>query len=243
MVWLHGGGFYAGSSIEQIAYDGTNLSQFGDVVVVSLNHRLNLLGYLNLSEYGEKYWNSGNVGNADIVAALRWIRDNIEAFGGDPQNVTLFGQSGGGMKIWTLMQTPEADGLYHKAIIQSGVLEDFIDEENTDAKPLIRAMLQELNMEESDIEKWEDMPYRELADAYNKVSDKVLAEGGLYRRTSDSELLLHGGSLKNWIFGICPKGAGVNRKCVRRDGICTRADRKESNDTRGIDQDCRKTIW
>lgn len=178
MVWLHGGGFYAGSSIEQIAYDGTNLSQFGDVVVVSLNHRLNLLGYLNLSEYGEKYWNSGNVGNADIVAALRWIRDNIEAFGGDPQNVTLFGQSGGGMKIWTLMQTPEADGLYHKAIIQSGVLEDFIDEENTDAKPLIRAMLQELNMEESDIEKWEDMPYRELADAYNKVSDKVLAEGG-----------------------------------------------------------------
>ena len=82
------------------------------------------------------------------------------------------------MKIWTLMQTPEADGLYHKAIIQSGVLEDFIDEENTDAKPLIRAMLQELNMEESDIEKWEDMPYRELADAYNKVSDKVLAEGG-----------------------------------------------------------------
>ena len=116
-----------------------------------MNHRLNLLGYLNLSEYGEKYWNSGNVGNADIVAALRWIRDNIEAFGGDPQNVTLFGQSGGGMKIWTLMQTPEADGLYHKAIIQSGVLEDFIDEENTDAKPLIRAMLQELNMEESDI--------------------------------------------------------------------------------------------
>lgn len=178
MVWLHGGGFYAGSSIEQIAYDGTNLSQFGDVVVVSLNHRLNLLGYLNLSEYGEKYWNSGNVGNADIVAALRWIRDNIEAFGGDPQNVTLFGQSGGGMKIWTLMQTPEADGLYHKAIIQSGVLEDFIDEENTDAKPLIRAMLQELNMEESDIEKWEDMPYRELADAYNKVSNKILAEGG-----------------------------------------------------------------
>ena len=75
------------------------------------------------------------------------------------------------MKIWTLMQTPEADGLYNKAIIQSGVLEDFIDEENTDAKPLIRAMLKELNMEESDIEKWEDMPYRELADAYNKVSN------------------------------------------------------------------------
>lgn len=178
MVWLHGGGFYAGSSIEQVAYDGTNLSSFGDVVVVSLNHRLNILGYLNLSEYGEKYWNSGNVGNADIVAALRWIKDNIVEFGGDPNNVTLFGQSGGGMKIWTLMQTPEADGLYHKAIIQSGILEDFIDETNTNVRPLILAMLDELHMEENDIEKWETLPYRVLADAYNKVSDKVLKDGG-----------------------------------------------------------------
>lgn len=178
MVWLHGGGFYAGSSIEQIAYDGTNLSEYGDVVVVSLNHRLNLLGYLNLSAYGEKYWNSGNVGNADIVAALRWIRDNIQNFGGDPENVTLFGQSGGGMKIWTLMQTAEADGLYHKAIIQSGILEDFIDEKNQDAQPLITAMLKELGIEEKDIEKLETMPYAMLAEAYHKVSPAVLGKGG-----------------------------------------------------------------
>lgn len=178
MVWLHGGGFYAGSSIEQIAYDGTNLSEFGDVVVVSLNHRLNLLGYFNMAQYGEKYWNSGNVGNADIVAALKWIQKNIENFGGDPENVTLFGQSGGGMKIWTLMQTSEADGLYHKGIIQSGILEDFIEEKNTDSTPLVRAMLKELNIEEKDIEKLETVPYALLADAYNKVSQTVLGDGG-----------------------------------------------------------------
>lgn len=178
MVWLHGGGFYAGSSIEQIAYDGTNLSEFGDVVVVSLNHRLNLLGYLNLAQYSDKYWNSGNVGNADIVAALRWIQKNIENFGGNPDNVTLFGQSGGGMKIWTLMQTREADGLYHKGIIQSGILEDFIEEKNTDSRPLVKAMLEELCMEEKDIENLETVPYSMLADAYNKVSQTVFCKGG-----------------------------------------------------------------
>ena len=125
MVWLHGGGFFAGSSIEQVAYDGTNLCQTGDVVVVSLNHRLNILGYLNLSDYSEKYARSANAGTADMVEALRWIRDNIAQFGGDPDNVTLFGQSGGGMKVTVLMQTPEADGLFHKGIIQSGVLDKF----------------------------------------------------------------------------------------------------------------------
>ena len=114
MVWLHGGGFSAGSSIEQLAYDGENLSRAGDVVVVSVNHRLNVLGYLNLSPFGEKYQDSANAGNLDLIAALEWIRDNIEGFGGDPENVTLFGQSGGGVKVWSLLQMPEADGLFHK---------------------------------------------------------------------------------------------------------------------------------
>ena len=114
MVWLHGGGFSAGSSIEQLAYDGENLSRAGDVVVVSVNHRLNVLGYLDLSPFGEKYRDSANAGNLDLIAALEWIRDNIEGFGGDPENVTLFGQSGGGVKVWSLLQMPEADGLFHK---------------------------------------------------------------------------------------------------------------------------------
>ena len=120
MVWLHGGGFSEGSSQEQAGYDGTNLARNQGVVVVSLNHRLNALGYLDLSAYGAKYAYSGNVGMLDIVKALEWVKKNIAAFGGDPGNVTLFGQSGGGGKVSTLMAMPSAKGLFHKAIVQSG---------------------------------------------------------------------------------------------------------------------------
>lgn len=126
MVWLHGGGFATGSGIEHFAYDGENLSRQGDVVV-TLNHRLNVLGFLDLSGYGKEYQNSGNVGMADIVAALSWVQDNIHAFGGDADNVTIFGQSGGGAKAATLLQMPAADGLFHKAVIQSGVTRPFPD--------------------------------------------------------------------------------------------------------------------
>ena len=99
-----------GSSIEQKAYNGENMSKYGDVVVVTVNHRLNILGYFDMSPYGEKYAGSANAGQADLVAALLWVRDNIEAFGGDPGNVTIFGQSGGGMKVSGLMQTPGPTG-------------------------------------------------------------------------------------------------------------------------------------
>ena len=120
MVWLHGGGWFSGSSVELLSYDGENLSATQDVVVVSVNHRLNVLGYLDLSPYGEEYRNSANAGLADLVMALRWVKENIANFGGDPENVTIFGQSGGGGKVVALMQTPEADGLYHRAVIESG---------------------------------------------------------------------------------------------------------------------------
>ena len=122
LVWLHGGGFFAGSSIEQVAYDGANMSRLGNAVVVSINHRLNVLGYFDLSDFGEEYENSGNAGGDDIIAALAWIRENIGAFGGDPKNVTVFGQSGGGAKVTTLLQSPAADGLYAKGIVMSGVI-------------------------------------------------------------------------------------------------------------------------
>ena len=177
MVWLHGGGFAAGSSIEQVAYDGENMSKYGDVVVVSLNHRLNILGYMNLSGYGEKYANSGNAGSADMVAALRWIHDNIESFGGDPDNVTLFGQSGGGMKVWSLMQTPEADGLFHKGIIQSGLLDGFGGSDKTDGTAIAEALLKELGFDKGDVEKLESVDYYDLARAYNKVSPRLAAAG------------------------------------------------------------------
>ncbi|HKS55935.1 MAG TPA: carboxylesterase/lipase family protein [Steroidobacteraceae bacterium] len=123
MVWLHGGGYEAGSSQELPSYDGENLSRRGDVVVVSINHRLNVFGYLNMAAVGgEKYAHSINVGMLDIVAALQWVRDNVARFGGDPANVTVFGQSGGGGKVSTLMAMPSAQGLFHKAIVQSGSL-------------------------------------------------------------------------------------------------------------------------
>lgn len=122
LVWLHGGGYCAGSSIEIPAYNGHNLAASSDVVVVNLNHRLNVLGFLDLSSFGEKYASTGILGMEDIVTALRWVRENIAAFGGDPDNVTVAGQSGGGGKVAALLQMPEADGLYSKVIIESGAL-------------------------------------------------------------------------------------------------------------------------
>lgn len=119
MVWLHGGGWTNGSSIEGVAYDGANLADKGDVVVVSLNHRLNVLGYLDLSAFGDEYQYSGNVGVADMVAALQWVQANIAEFGGDPNNVTIFGQSGGGRKVLSLLAVPAAEGLVDKAVVES----------------------------------------------------------------------------------------------------------------------------
>lgn len=120
MVWYHGGGFNYGSG-SWPAYNGHNLAKNHDVVVVTVNHRLNAFGFLNLAEVGgERYKHSGNAGQLDLVASLEWVRDNIANFGGDPNNVTIFGQSGGGAKVCNLMAMPSAQGLYHKAIVQSG---------------------------------------------------------------------------------------------------------------------------
>lgn len=178
MVWLHGGGFFAGSSIEQLCYDGAAMAKEGDVVVVTINHRLNLLGYLDLSPFGEKYKNSGNCGNADMVAALKWVKENIAAFGGDPDNVTIFGQSGGGMKVTSLMQTPAADGLFHKGIVMSGVLgKDFMDTGKGDGRPIVTAMLKELGLTENDVEKLETLPYATLVEAYEKVAEDIKKQG------------------------------------------------------------------
>lgn len=120
MVWFHGGGYSYGSG-GWPAYNGRNLAEKGDVVVVTVNHRLNAFGYLNLAErFGEDFAASGNVGNLDLVRSLEWVRDNIAVFGGDPGNVTIMGESGGGSKVSHLMAMPSADGLFHKAVIQSG---------------------------------------------------------------------------------------------------------------------------
>jgi para-nitrobenzyl esterase len=120
MVWFHGRGFYAGAGSEPL-YDGARLAKRGDLVVVTVNHRLNVFGYLYLGNVGGKSWQtSGNAGVQDMQLALEWVRDNIAAFGGNPANVTIFGESGGGAKVSTLLGVPSAKGLFQRGIIQSG---------------------------------------------------------------------------------------------------------------------------
>jgi para-nitrobenzyl esterase len=119
MVWLHGGGFTRGSG-SSLAYDGVRLAERGDVVVVTVNHRLNIFGFTNLIAHGDRFADSANAGMLDLILALEWVRDNIAAFGGDPQQVTIFGESGGGMKVTSLMAMDAAKGLFHRAVVQSG---------------------------------------------------------------------------------------------------------------------------
>ena len=148
------------------AYDGKNLSEFGGVVVVSLNHRLNILGTLDLSAYGPEYENSRHTGMADLVAALQWVHENIENFGGDPGNVTIFGQSGGGSKVVRLMHMPAAKGLFHKVIAESGGGLTYRD---TDPAASIKAQqavaaatLKNLSLDGSQIDKLKKVPYQDL---------------------------------------------------------------------------------
>ncbi len=169
MVWMHGGGFTNGSSMESYAYDGRSLSEFGDVVVVSMNHRLNILGTLDLSAYGAQYANSRYTGTADLVIALQWVKENIEAFGGDPNNVMIFGQSGGGGKVVRMMHMPAAKGLFHKVSAQSGGNNTY---RATDVAASIKAQqtiaahtLKNLNLSADQIDKLKTVPYSQLITA------------------------------------------------------------------------------
>ncbi len=171
IVWFHGGGYADGSSLEQVAYEGDALCEYGDVVVVTVNHRLNILGFLDMSSFDKKYANSCNAGMADLVECLKWINRNIAAFGGDPENVTIFGQSGGGGKVCTLLQIPEADGLFHRAILMSGGAGSFRQE--TDHRPIILEMLKALGYQENEYEKLETVPYTVLMKAYNRAARKL----------------------------------------------------------------------
>ena len=174
MVWLHGGGYSAGSGQELPSYDGTSLAFAEDVVVVSINHRLNVLGFLDLSAYGEKYAKSANAGLLDIVASLKWVRDNIAAFGGDPSNVTIFGQSGGGGKVTTLLATPCAKGLFHKAIVQSGSMLRTM--ESKYSRKIGIATVRNLGLDASSIDKISEVPYGDLLAAGEKAIAQVKAE-------------------------------------------------------------------
>lgn len=170
MVWLHGGGFAAGSGNDLPCFDGENLARRGDVVVVTLNHRLNLLGYMDLSKYGEKYAHSGNVGMLDIVAALQWVHDNVAAFGGDPSCVMIFGQSGGGAKVSTLMGMPAAKGLFHRAVVQSGSFS--LSTTPAQSQKLADLVLTELGLNASTVDKLHTLPYETI----RKAADAVMAK-------------------------------------------------------------------
>ena len=171
MVWLHGGGFREGSGQELICYDGTNLARDHGVVVVSLNHRLNVLGFLDLSAFGEKYAHSGNLGMMDIVKALEWVRDNIANFGGDPSNVTIFGQSGGGGKVSTLMAMPSAKGLFQKAIVESGSITNLLTPKYS--RRIGAATVANLGLNPSRIEDIANIPYDKLLAAYDAAMKQV----------------------------------------------------------------------
>lgn len=170
MLWLHGGGFHVGASNDPMTY-GKALAKKGDVVFVSINHRLNILGFLDLSGCSEKYSQSANVGMLDIVKALEWIKSNIENFGGNPSDVTILGESGGGGKVGTLMCMPSAKGLFKKAIIQSGTLINVMTKEKSQALGL--AVLENLGLTKDDVEKLDTIPYLNLVKAGNDAIAKI----------------------------------------------------------------------
>ena len=180
MVWLHGGGFSTGSANES-TYNGANLAKSQNVVVVGVNHRLNVFGHLDLSAYGEKYRYSANVGIDDIVKALQWIRDNIEQFGGDPDNVTVFGQSGGGAKVLSLMTSPNAKGLFHKGIVMSGATEimgiSFSSKEVS--QRIAKLTLQNLDISPNNLDALQTVSYSELFSASDRAREQAGREFGI----------------------------------------------------------------
>ena len=172
MFWCHGGAFIAGSGSSPW-YEGANLARKGDVVVVTINHRLNVFGFLHLDELGggEAFASSGSNGMLDIVAALEWVRDNIATFGGDPGNVTIFGESGGGAKVSVLMAMPAAHGLFHKAIMQSGPAVQMASRE--DATTTARHVLEELGLKESQLGELRRLPAEKINQAQSAVTRKT----------------------------------------------------------------------
>ncbi|MDG2522566.1 carboxylesterase family protein [Caulobacter segnis] len=167
MVWFHGGGFEAGSGSAAV-YDGTRMARRGDVVVCTINHRLNVLGFCDLSRaFGDRFAQSGNVGYLDLVAALAWVRDNIEAFGGDPDNVMIYGQSGGGRKVSICFAGKEAAPLFHKGVVQSGSHLMVQTQDQSDA--LTQALLKALSIAPGDVAALQAAPLRALIVAQRKV--------------------------------------------------------------------------
>ena len=167
MFWCHGGGFATGSGSSPVT-DGANLARRGDVVVVSVNHRLNVLGFSYLQEFGgAAFAESGDVGMLDIVKALQWVRRNIAQFGGDPDTVMIFGQSGGGRKVATLLAMPSAKGLFHRACIESGATIKLVDRDR--ATRVAARLLDKLGLAKSQVRAAQNLPVEKIMAAYFAV--------------------------------------------------------------------------
>jgi para-nitrobenzyl esterase len=166
MFWCHGGGFATGSGSSP-DNDGTNLARRGDVVVVTINHRLNVLGFANLSEFSDDFAASGDAGMLDIFQALKWVRSNISQLGGDPNNVTIFGQSGGGRKVETLLAMPSAKGLFHRAIVESGAAVKVVDRDV--AVRNSEQLLAKLGIDKKNVRALQKLPVEKIMAAYFAV--------------------------------------------------------------------------
>jgi para-nitrobenzyl esterase len=192
LVFIHGGGFTNGSSIEGDGYDGRNLAELGDMVVVTLNHRLNVLGSLDLSAFGSRYAQASNAGMRDLVAGLQWINANIAQFGGDPQNVTIMGQSGGGGKVRFLMGNPDAKDLFARAVVMSGVGSVAASPKAVGAA-VAKYTVRNLGLTNATIDKIATVPYPALLAAGNKAMQQVekdgLATGLNWRPTIDGTFM------------------------------------------------------
>lgn len=168
MVWLHGGGFTNGNGIEQDGYHGENIAKNGDIVFVSINHRLGPIGFTDLSGVGgDKYKDSGNVGMLDIIAALNWVKTNISNFGGDPGNVTIMGQSGGGAKVTCTMAMPASEGKVHKGVALSGSMLQANDKEY--AQTLGRYVMEEAKLTPATLDQIQEISWREYLDIANRA--------------------------------------------------------------------------
>src|SRR3569833_3149112 len=172
MFYMHGGGFSFGSSYELPSHEGAQMARHHDVVQVSVNHRLNILGFFDAAEVGgSAYEDSANVGMTDLVAALKWVRENIENFGGDPDRVMIYGQSGGGSKVTTLMGMPSATSLFHRASVLSGGGGNIPTREQQ--RELARVVMKELGLASNDIQSLQIMDWPKLMAAGNAAAIKI----------------------------------------------------------------------
>ena len=239
-VWFHGGGFSSGSGHDLPCYEGRSLAQKGDVVVVTVNHRLNVLGYTDLRGLGGKYANSVNLGQQDLVKALEWVHNNIASFGGDPGNVTIGGQSGGGGKVSNTLAMPSAHGLFQKAIVQSGSNMPFSENDASIAFGL--AFAKELGVTPGHTDKLDSFTYEELVAASRRAASKggagfggalptldgkIITETPIAPEQSRDVTMMVGSNLYEFSYGAAKPGTTldeVRAKLTERFGDAAKAD-------------------